>query len=236
MNEQKPMAAAYSEDGAIDIHSIFATIQGEGPFCGARALFIRLHGCNLRCPGCDTEYTATKQTVTPANLVLCATQTYAWPTGSIIVITGGEPFRQNVVPSIHALVLAGYKVQIETNGVICPPHFDLLDLHIAAQRVNIVCSPKTSRIDATIAKKAIAFKYVLRAGEIGGDGLPTKALGHPAEPFVARPPRSDTRVYVQPMDEQDAALNNTNTEAAIQSCMQYGHLLQLQTHKILGLD
>src|SRR6202012_6048960 len=69
MNEQKPIAADYNSDGTVDVHSIFKTIQGEGPYCGERALFIRLYGCNLRCPGCDTEYTATRNSMTPAEIV-----------------------------------------------------------------------------------------------------------------------------------------------------------------------
>ena len=41
-------------DGTLEVHSIFKTIQGEGPFCGTPAVFIRLAGCNLQCPWCDT--------------------------------------------------------------------------------------------------------------------------------------------------------------------------------------
>jgi len=233
MNEQKPIAADYRLDGSIEVHSIFKTIQGEGPFCGERALFIRLYGCNLRCPGCDTEYISRAETYTPQSLVAqLQGRCFEWPVGALIVLTGGEPFRQNVFPAIYALITAGWRVQVETNGVLAPPGIEQLD-HF--QKFSIVCSPKTSRISPEIMKRAMAFKYVLRAGEIAPDGLPTIALGHPASPIVARP-LTNVPIYVQPMDEQDEALNRANTEATIASVMEHGYTLQIQIHKVLGLE
>ena len=38
------------------VQEVFYTLQGEGPFSGQPALFIRLAGCNLRCFWCDTEF------------------------------------------------------------------------------------------------------------------------------------------------------------------------------------
>ena len=40
----------------LKVHSIFETIQGEGPYSGYQAIFIRLSGCNLACEFCDTEF------------------------------------------------------------------------------------------------------------------------------------------------------------------------------------
>ena len=233
MNEQQPIGARYDADACIDVHSVFQTIQGEGPFCGSRALFIRLHGCNLRCPGCDTEYTNVRDTHSPEDVLELVQHVEEWPTGALIVITGGEPFRQNVVPTILALLDADYVVQVETNGVLCPPGFDALTRRSG---FTLVCSPKTSRIDPTIAARADAFKYVLRADDMADDGLPTRALGHVANPHVARPGRANVPVYLQPMDEQDEIANAVNTTAVVVSCMRHGYILQLQTHKLLGLE
>lgn len=233
-NLQVPIAAKYDQRGSLDLHSYFPTIQGEGPFCGERALFFRLHGCNLRCPGCDTDYTSTKSFVQPMFFPNTAKE-LGWAAGSLIVITGGEPFRQNIAPAIAKLVLAGYRVQIETNGVLWTDEMELLMANTNGQ-VSIVCSPKTSRISAGVHKHALAFKYVLRAGEVDAeDGLPTRALGHAATPRVARPPKG-ALIYVQPMDEDDPAANALNLDAAIRSTMAHGHRLQIQIHKICNLE
>lgn len=229
-NTQLPIAARYNQTGVLEIHSIFPTIQGEGPFCGERALFFRLNGCNLRCPGCDTDYTSELLTVN-ASFMSTKAQELGWNPGDLVVITGGEPLRQNIVPAVKELLDFGYRVQIESNGVLCPD-----DLPWDHKRFSVVCSPKTSRIHDTIWQNAIAFKYIIRAGEVDdSDGLPTRALLHKAAPRVARPP-AGSLIYVQPMDEDDPAANALNLDAAIRSVMGHGHRLQIQVHKICNLE
>lgn len=229
-NNQLPVAANYEPSGIIQIHSIFPTIQGEGPFCGERALFFRLHGCNLRCPGCDTDYTSTILTVAPHFMATKARE-MGWAGHALVVITGGEPFRQNIGPAIQALIEAGYRVQVETNGVLAPE-----GVPWDHPRFSVVCSPKTSRIHNTIWQNAIAFKYVLRAGEVDAeDGLPTRALLHKAAPRVARPP-AGALTYVQPMDEGEPTANALNLDAAIRSTMAFGHRLQIQVHKHINME
>ena len=232
-NKQPPTPARYTDQ--LVIHSIFETIQGEGPLCGERALFIRLWGCNLRCPGCDTEY-SDRQLVVNHAWMLNEAERRGWPQGALIVITGGEPFRQNIGPSIALLLRGGYRVQIETNGVLWHEGLDdVLYRYGAHDKFQIVCSPKTNRIHDRILSSTTAFKYVLRAGEVGEDGLPLKALMHPAAPQVARP-RPDALVYVQPMDENDPAKNLLNLQAAIKSTMEFGHRLQIQVHKTINME
>ena len=45
-------------DSGLIVSEIFGpTIQGEGPFSGRRAFFLRLGICNLRCTFCDSKFT-----------------------------------------------------------------------------------------------------------------------------------------------------------------------------------
>lgn len=229
-NMQAPIAADYKTNGDLRVHSVFLTIQGEGPFCGERALFVRLFGCNLRCPGCDTEYTRKDQLVASGYLVTKA-QELNLERGHLIVITGGEPLRQNIVPAVIRALHAGYRVQVETNGVLCPE-----GMPWTHPRFSVVCSPKTARIHSEIMEHARAFKYVVRANEIDpADGLPTRALMHRAAPCVARP-RKGALTFVQPMDEIDTVANSFNLSAAISSTIKFGHRLQIQVHKIINLE
>ncbi|WP_404603863.1 4Fe-4S cluster-binding domain-containing protein, partial [Raoultella planticola] len=98
LNSQTPEKKDYQS--TLEVHSIFSTIQGEGPFCGRPAVFVRLAGCNLQCPGCDTEYTQNRERLNYGSILqnieerLMSTSSNA----NLIVISGGEPFRQNIAP------------------------------------------------------------------------------------------------------------------------------------------
>lgn len=230
-NKQIPVPNDRCEDGTLVVHSIFNTIQGEGPYAGRRALFIRLNGCNLQCPGCDTEYTSKRYVMTPANIVYEVRN--VWHPVELIVITGGEPFRQNITPAVMSLLEFGYTVQIETNGVLSLPDFPY-------EHASVVISPKTAKINKLAAEKAAAFKYVIQAGSVAEDGLPTVALGHirgVGRGSVARPPSSWAGpIYVQPMDEKDEAKNAANVRACVESVMKNGKLtLGFQMHKEVNL-
>lgn len=228
MNLQPAEKQNHDPDGWLMLHSLFQTIQGEGPFTGHRALFIRLSGCNLQCPQCDTEYTSNRQMVSPGALAAMV-MTKAQP-GQLVVITGGEPFRQNLRPAIDALLAAGYQIQIETNGTLYQ------DLPYEA--ITVVCSPKTGAVHKRLEPRIAALKYVLSADSVAeDDGLPTLALGHTASPRLARPPKGfKGKVYLQPVDEAIPENNKKHLQAVVQSVLKHGYILCLQTHKIAELD
>ena len=100
MNTQDPEPRILN--ALLQVHSIFHTIQGEGPFAGTPAVFIRLAGCNLKCPGCDTEYTSKRKEMTVAQ-ILDAIYEVSSITTKLVVITGGEPFRQDLTRLLNAL-------------------------------------------------------------------------------------------------------------------------------------
>lgn len=225
MNEQPISKQKLRVNGALDVHSIFKTIQGEGPFVGRLAVFIRLAGCTLQCPGCDTDYTKGAMRKSPTDVVTAVQELSQRP---LVVITGGEPFRQNITPLVVGLLGKGYQVQIETNGtVFCPGPWE---------QCTIVCSPKSGSLNQQLLRHISFYKYVLDFHHVDKDGLPSSALGNPYPP--ARPPFGVPRshIYVQPMDEKDDCKNKHNLAACINSVKEFGYTLCLQIHKIIGVD
>lgn len=229
----QPIEKQVNSDGSsLDVHSIFYTIQGEGPYTGHPAVFIRLAGCNLQCPGCDTLYTVGRQILTIQEIVARVERTftlYETLNSPLIVITGGEPFRQNLVPLVNNLKRY-YRIQIETNGTLGikdPEPF---------KGVDIVCSPKSGKVHYSIQSHAVCYKYVLHYQSVSAiDGLPILALDHSAKPEVARPPLG-TPIYLQPMDCQNETVNRLNQNAVLASCLRFGYIMQLQQHKLIGVE
>ena len=229
------------DDGAmLEVHSIFKTIQGEGPFTGCAAVFVRLGGCNLQCPRCDTDYTEG----VAHNLIetiVHETELMKLPARSrLVVITGGEPLRQNITPLVSLLLEAGFTVQIETNGTLAPPPglYELCSTDTRQlDRCFIVCSPKTGKVHPALFNIICAYKYVAAVDDMMADGLPSHALGHTASPYLARPHEDfEGTVYIQPCDEKDLLINSANTDACVNSVLQHGYTLQLQVHKIINVD
>lgn len=229
----QPIEKRVEGDGnTLDVHSIFYTIQGEGPFCGHPAVFLRLAGCNLQCPGCDTEYTSGRETLTVQEIIARIEKSFAHVASTvkpIVVISGGEPLRQNLEVLLRMLKRY-YRVQIETNGTLG------IDNPTAFENIDIVCSPKAGKVHYSIVAHANWFKYVLHHESVDPtDGLPTLALDHSASPRVYRPPLG-TPIYLQPCDSKDSVVNKKNQEAVLASCLKFGYILQLQVHKLLEVE
>lgn len=243
-NEQAPEKRVQGDGLTLAVNSIFHTIQGEGPFAGTPAVFVRLAGCNLQCPLCDTEYTkrldmqirditsAVHDAIPhwPQGRSAQLPEPYRCPT-TLVVITGGEPFRQPIGRLVMALRHIGYRVQVETNGTLYQPVFPYPD-----EGVTIVCSPKAGQVHRELVPWVAAWKYVATADNIDPvDGLPTHALEHPNGGKLYRPPSGNTApIYLQPVDEQDTTANERNMHAVVDACMEHGHRLCLQLHKIIG--
>lgn len=233
LNQQKPEKSTNDAGTSLAVNSVFHTIQGEGPFAGSPAIFVRLAGCNLQCPLCDTEYTnRTELRVEEIEQRIRGAVTPNHTLPNLIVLTGGEPFRQPITKLVYHLLMRGFRVQIETNGTLFRP------LPYGVDTLTIVCSPKAGKLNRELAPHIDAFKYVAtRESLIGSDdGLPMHALEHPNGKGLVRPPTSfQGVVYLQPVDEQNPADNEANLQAVVNSCMKYGYRLCIQIHKLIGV-
>lgn len=134
----------------MKVIEIFESIQGEGTFLGMPAIFVRLGGCNLHCPFCDTKNSWGDQGVEKEiGDIVSEVLSYHSP---IVVITGGEPsINADLIPLAKMLKQGGKKVHLETNGTHDVDHtyFDW-----------IVCSPK-KETGFRVCCTADELKYVV---------------------------------------------------------------------------
>jgi organic radical activating enzyme len=93
------------------VNEIFNTVQGEGVLTGYTATFVRLQGCTVGCPWCDTKYTWEKggTRMKTEDIVNACVAHH-------VVITGGEPTMYNLDGLIIPLQRLGKFVQLETSG------------------------------------------------------------------------------------------------------------------------
>jgi 7-carboxy-7-deazaguanine synthase len=234
-NTQSISKPDQNPDGNLRVIDVWPTIQGEGPFVGMPAAFVRLAGCNLQCPQCDTDYTVGprgKSIQYDVTTLLGVIRGNARDVKTkLIVFTGGEPFRQNIEPLCQRLCQEDYFVQIESNGTL-----SLSQMPWYSGNLFLVCSPKAPMINGHLRGHIKALKYVLSADAVDpNDGLPTSVLGNnlsPARPWAGFPRE---QVYVSPADVGCPLINKANRDAAVKSCLTYGYRLSIQIHKLCGL-
>lgn len=230
----------------LAVESIFYTLQGEGPFSGRTAVFIRLAGCNLACTFCDTQFdTGLGKPKVRVDDIVNAVFALVPKTNKearvLVVITGGEPLRQDISILVDELWRGGFDVQIETAGTCWPPQLDAV-LSNAGPHTSvlwIVCSPKTPKIHPRVAELAQDYKYVVRRGELAGDGLPSCSTQKSnAWALLYRPPATHptNRIWLSPCDDKAPAQNAANLHQAVHACLTHGYRLSLQTHKTAGLE
>lgn len=106
----------------MKVCEIFKSIEGEGIRMGQAAVFVRLHGCNLRCSYCDSMYAVEGPDFKQMSVgeVLAAVEAYRNESGvKCVTLTGGEPLiHSGVEDLLTALSEAGFEVNIETNGTV----------------------------------------------------------------------------------------------------------------------
>jgi 7-carboxy-7-deazaguanine synthase len=124
------MEATINKVQTLPVMGAFYTIQGEGFHQGKAAHFIRLGGCDVGCVWCDVKesWDASKhpqKTVeeivnNAVNIVagyqLPVTGNQQPATGSIVIVTGGEPLMHDCAELTKQLHHAGFKTHIETSG------------------------------------------------------------------------------------------------------------------------
>ncbi len=106
----------------MKVSEIFKSIEGEGIRMGQAAVFVRLHGCNLRCSYCDSMYAVEGNDFKTMSVdeVLAAVEAYRNESGvKCVTLTGGEPLLHSGVEELLTkLSESGFLVNVETNGTV----------------------------------------------------------------------------------------------------------------------
>jgi organic radical activating enzyme len=118
----------------LPVHEEFLSLQGEGRHSGMAAWFVRLAGCDVGCPWCDSAGAWDERGATFADVAEIAARAKA-SGAPAVVITGGEPLMHNLDNLTDTLHASGLSVHLETSGT-----------HPPSGRFDWVClSPKRHR-------------------------------------------------------------------------------------------
>ena len=219
------------------INEIFQTIQGEGVFTGVPAIFVRLQGCPVGCPWCDTRHT---WVVDPAREVGSrevldrSNESDGWSKMSTeeilgsfetlgyrarhVVLTGGEPCLYDLHELSSALLAAGYQVQIETSGTS--------EILTHAQTW-VTVSPTTGMKGGL----PVRVPALARANEIKHPVATERHIEELDALLATASLRPDVVIALQPISQKPRA-----TELAMATCIARNWRLSIQTHKYLNID
>lgn len=159
---------------------MFYTLQGEGPYAGLPALFVRLTKCNLDCSFCDTffddgDWLTFDELETKMYQTICdhwnnkgeSVPLWALPKklegpfdfypNIVLVMTGGEPLLQENISEFMRRQMHKFKaVQVESNGIL-----DTL----VPEGVTLVCSPKCMEKNGKAVKYLAPSKTILERAD-----------------------------------------------------------------------
>lgn len=235
-----PIRHVVRDPSQLEVTDMFYTIQGEGPYSGCPALFIRLAGCNLACHFCDTEFEkGIGEPRSIGDLVAEIQKRWTPVQRRLVVITGGEPLRQDFSKLVEVLFELGtHTIQIETAGTLWQPSLQpFIVTPPRNKKLVLVCSPKTPRVHPMITLYCKHYKYIITAGEVASDGLPNKSTQTPGgNALIYRASPGTHAIWVSPCDSYDERQNDANVAAVRDVALQFGYRVSLQTHKLLGVE
>lgn len=217
------------------VNDIYPCIQGEGCQTGVPMVLLRLHGCGVGCPWCDTKETwdviSTNQkpalvdalgvtahyaraTASEINAYICT----HYPAFRWVLITGGEPARFPLKSLVNALHDGGFKCALETSGTELG--------HIDAGVDWICVSPKHNMPGG----KIVLSDALAVADEI------KQVIGKQSDIDLLETTLSNTclkpscQICLQPVSQSKKA-----TALCIETVQRKNWRLSLQTHKFINI-
>ena len=221
----------------LPVNELFETIQGEATWTGTPSVFVRLQGCDVSCPWCDTKHTWSldpakevalsamlskldddeKYSLVGIDTLVAMVKRYR---AKHVVITGGEPCMHDLMPLTTRLIeQEGRSVQIETSGT------EEIRCH---HRTWVTVSPKFHMPGG----KEVQIEMLNRADEIKMPvGRPadiaqlTTALGQ-----LKQRTSREIPIWLQPL-----SMNKKATELCIAIATANNWKLSIQTHRFIGV-
>ena len=146
----------------LKISEVFFSIQGEGTRAGIPCIFVRLHGCGLRCTYCDTPYALShREGGAWKSFEDIRSTIEQWPC-RFVEFTGGEPLEQpEVYLLMRELLDDGYTVAVETGG-----HIDIGECDKRVIRIVDMKTPSSGMVkrnryeNLRLAGKSDEIKFV----------------------------------------------------------------------------
>jgi len=193
------------------INEIFYSLQGEGFWTGTPMVFVRMSGCNLHCPFCDTDHLACREM--EAEEIADEAVRTGGACGRVCV-TGGEPSLQLDRTLVEALHKAGFKVHVETNGTRSLP--EEVDWTTLSPKEDVEGLKGDGKV---VLERADEIKVVFQ-GEVNPRWADFPARWH----------------FLQPCDTGDPDRNGKLVAETIGYIQRHPRWrLSLQTHKLLNI-
>jgi 7-carboxy-7-deazaguanine synthase len=213
------------------VQEMFYSLKGEGVHTGRPMLFIRLSGCNLECLFCDTKPDAgVEWTVQDIVNQL----KFMSPDCKRVVVTGGEPTMQDLLPLAVSLRDRGYHLHLETNGTsegrtVVKTIYDYFSW--------VALSPKNMNVSEGLVRAADEVKFIW-----DGTKKSEEFIGNFMRKFDIHL-ESHIRLYLLPLAKSwrsgDRTSNDfiqSNLESATTYCLaNHNFSLCYQLHKCLGI-
>ncbi len=102
------------------ITEIFSSLQGEGPYAGAKTIFVRFEECHMHCTYCDEIHKIGKSLSLDETVAEILSLEKENGPHLHVSLTGGEPliYLPFIKPLIAALRQKNLSVYLETSGVL----------------------------------------------------------------------------------------------------------------------
>lgn len=217
------------------VNDIYPCIQGEGALAGTPMALLRLHGCPVGCPFCDTKETwhmdAAKQAATIADALgtnerwtaataddIAAHVAEQCPALNWVLLTGGEPAMQPLHDLVAALHERRYKVAVETSGTADGVLGADVDWLCVSPKIDM---PGGRSIVEDVITAADELKFVV------GKAADIDKIKQYLELWKVVPEWQI--VSVQPMSTNERA-----TQLCIETALSTGWRVSLQMHKYLN--